>query len=76
MTFDHLNSYIFKFKPINIEYYYYSNKKWILDNEQICDNINDLYIDYIDNTNHIYHQHKIEFPQILLPFTSNMNSLC
>jgi S1-C subfamily serine protease len=65
------NTNILEFQSITIEYYYYKGKQWILTTEQINDNSNSSYVDYSDNNGNTYHQHKFEYPIILLPYFSN-----
>lgn len=71
ITKKYYNLYNLEFGPVIIEYYYYDGKEWLLTTEQIGSNHNDWYVDYSDNIGNIYHQHKFEYPMILLPYFKN-----
>ena len=66
------NLYTMKFMPITITYYYYDGENWKMDSEIVGskspETESDWYVDYTDNMNNIYHQHKFEYPLILLPY--------
>jgi hypothetical protein len=65
---NYYNIYNSEFAPIIIEYFYYDGMNWQSDTEAIGDNSSDWYVDYTDNIGNIYHQHKFEYPLILLPY--------
>jgi hypothetical protein len=51
-----------------IEYFYYNGKNWILDSETVGGNAASDYNVYKDNLGYLYHQHKFEFPFVLIPY--------
>jgi hypothetical protein len=65
---NYYNIYNLEFAPIIIEYFYYDGMNWQTDSEQIGDNSELWYVNYTDNIGNIYHQHKFEYPFILLPY--------
>jgi hypothetical protein len=65
---NYYNLYTMKFMPIIIEYFYYDGKNWLSDTEIVGSDDSDWYVDYTDNIGNIYHQHKFEYPLILLPY--------
>ena len=62
------NIFNFEFAPIIINYYYYDGMRWKEDSESIGGDSEEWYVDYTDNVGNIYHQHKFEYPLILLPY--------
>jgi hypothetical protein len=65
---NYYNIYNLEFAPIIIDYYYYDGMNWQEDTESIGDNTDSWYVNYTDNIGNIYHQHKFEYPLILLPY--------
>lgn len=69
---NYYNLYTMRFMPITIEYFYYDGKNWQPESEVVgSDGTNtdsDWYVDYTDNIGNVYHQHKFEYPLILLPY--------
>lgn len=56
------------YQSIDIEYYYFTGLGWQLDNDTIGSNTDDWYIDTSDNIGNIFHQHRFDFPAILIPY--------
>lgn len=57
-----------QYMPIDFEYYYYDGNTWILTTELIGGNGPEWYNTYTDSNGYLYYQHKMEFPQIMLPY--------
>ena len=62
------NNFTSIFSGVRIVYYYFDGSDWVKDVENVLGNSVESYVDYADNTGNIYHQHKLEFPTILLPY--------
>ena len=58
----------FCYGDVVIEYYYYNGKNWILNSETIGGNNASDYNEYADKLGYVYHQHKFEFPFVLIPY--------
>ena len=65
---DYYNLFSLIYPRIFIDYYYFNGKTWVFDVEYVGGNSPDWYHDYKDNMGNLYHQHKFEFPLILLPY--------
>jgi hypothetical protein len=62
-----------KYSKLTFEYYYYTGKEWLLETETIGGNDPSWYNIYRDNSNHIYYQHKWEYPLFLVPYLEPFN---
>ena len=56
------------YNTIEIEYYYYNGRDWVLSNELIGANTPDWYNEYSDPLGNLYKEHKFDFPSILIPY--------
>ena len=56
------------YESIEIEYYYFNGLQWVLAVETIGANTDNWYIDTTDNLGNIFHQHRFDFPTILIPY--------
>lgn len=62
------NSLDYYYGDVVIEYFYYDGKNWILDSERIGGSDASDYNVYQDKLGYLYHQHKFEFPFVLIPY--------
>ena len=65
------NTQLRKYSTIELEYYYYNGKNWILDKEEIGGNDDSWFNIYSDEYGHLFKQHKWEFPAIVLPYLTS-----
>jgi len=56
------------YQAIDIEYYYFNGLKWVTDTETIGGNTDDWFIDTTDNIGNLFHQHRFDFPTVLIPY--------
>jgi hypothetical protein len=56
------------YQPIEIEYYYFNGLQWVIDVETIGGTTDDWFIDTTDNIGNLFHQHRFDFPTILIPY--------
>ncbi len=62
------NRLIRRYNTIQIEYYYYNGREWVLKSELVGANTPDWYNEYSDPLGNTYKEHRFDYPSILIPY--------
>ena len=64
----YVSSFEFFYPNMNIEFYYYNGREWILTSDIVGGNLPENFNTYKDPLGYEYYQHQLEFPFILIPY--------
>ena len=59
------------FPVLSITYHHYNGNTWVKDTETVGGNTPDWYNEYTNDNGQLIHQHKLEFPHTLIPYTTS-----